>query len=219
MMRSISLFHPILAAFCFLWWSTATPVHAKGSASEERIREAFAESYRLESLQDYTAAAKALEALGRELVHPVYEANLRLGWLCYKAGDHDKSLTYYQRATTLQPLATEPLWGLLLPVTAKEDWVRAESLYKAILKQDHRNSTAHYQLGLIYYYRQNYPEALKYLEVSLRLSPFDYYSMLMTGWTRYFLGQKAEAKVLFERVLRFTPQDASALEGLKLLAP
>jgi tetratricopeptide (TPR) repeat protein len=140
MMRSISIFHPIIAAFCFLWWSTATPVHAKGSASEERIREAFAESYRLESLQDYTAAVKALEALGRELVYPVYEANLRLGWLCYKAGDHDKSLTYYQRATTLQPLATEPLWGLLLPVTAKEDWVRAESLYKAILKQDHRNA-------------------------------------------------------------------------------
>ncbi|MFM7033134.1 MAG: hypothetical protein ACKOX4_11555, partial [Bacteroidota bacterium] len=64
MMRSISLFHPILAAFCFLWWGTATPVHAKTSASEERIREAFAESYRLESLQDYTAAVKALEALG-----------------------------------------------------------------------------------------------------------------------------------------------------------
>jgi hypothetical protein len=92
MTRSISLFHPIIAAFCFLWWSTATPVHAQTSASEERIREAFAESYRLESLQDYAAAAKALEALGRELVHPVYEANLRLGWLCYKAGDHDRSL-------------------------------------------------------------------------------------------------------------------------------
>jgi hypothetical protein len=42
--------------------------------------------------------------------------------------------------------------------------------------------------------------------------------MLMTGWTRYFLGQKDEAKVLFDRVLRYTPQDASALEGLQLLS-
>jgi tetratricopeptide (TPR) repeat protein len=187
--------------------------------SEEQIRQGFAESYRLESLQDYSGAVKSLETLGQEVMESVYEANLRLGWLCYKAGNNDKSLAYYQQAIALQPLATEPLWGLLLPVTAREDWVRAESLYKAILKQDHRNATAHYRLGLIYYYRQNYPEALKFLEVSLRLSPFDYYSMLMTGWTRYFLGQKTEAKVLFERVLRFTPQDASALEGLNLLAP
>jgi tetratricopeptide (TPR) repeat protein len=192
---------------------TATP-----ESTELQIRDAFAESYRLEALQEYAAGAKVLEALGREVIYSIYEANLRLGWLCYKAGDNDKSLSYYQRAMTLQPLATEPLWGLLLPVTAKEDWIRAESLYKSILKQDHRNGTAHYQLGLIYYYRQNYPQALKYLEVSLRLSPFDYYSMLMTGWTQYFLGQKAEAKVLFERVLRFTPQDASALEGLQLLS-
>jgi len=41
--------------------------------------------------------------------------------------------------------------------------------------------------------------------------------MLMNGWTRYFMGQKDEAKTLFERVLRYTPQDASALEGLGLI--
>jgi tetratricopeptide (TPR) repeat protein len=191
---------------------------ATSDPTEQQIRDAFAESYRLEALQEYSAGAKALEAMGREVIYSIYEANLRLGWLCYKAGDNDKSLSYYQRAMILQPLATEPIWGLLLPVTAKEDWIRTESLYKAILKQDQSNGTAHYQLGLIYYYRQNYPEALKYLEVSLRLSPFDYYSMLMTGWTRYFLGQKDEAKVLFDRVLRYTPQDASALEGLQLLS-
>jgi tetratricopeptide (TPR) repeat protein len=186
-------------------------------SGEAGIRAAFAASYTQESNGDYQAGIKALEALGKETVFQLYEANLRLGWLCYKAGERDRSIQYYQRAIALMPLSTEPLWGLLLPVTAKEDWVQAEKLYKGILRQDPRNGTANYQLGLIYYYRQNYTEALKYLDVSLALSPFDYYSMLMNGWTHYFLGQKAKARTLFERVLHHSPQDPSALEGLGLL--
>jgi tetratricopeptide (TPR) repeat protein len=187
------------------------------AAQDQAVREAFAVSYKAEASQDYSGAIQALEALGIETVHAIYEVNLRMGWLSYKAGDNDRSANYYLRAIDLAPQGTEPLWGILMPYTAKEEWVKAEKIYKDLLKLDPKNGTANYQLGLIYYYRQNYPEALKYLEVSLKMSPFDYYSMLMNGWTRYFMGQKDEAKTLFERVLRHTPQDASALEGLGLI--
>lgn len=187
------------------------------AAQDQAVREAFALSYKAEASQDYSGAIQALEALGIETVHAIYEVNLRMGWLSYKAGDNDRSANYYLRAIDLAPQGTEPLWGILMPYTAKEEWVKAEKIYKDLLKVDPKNGTANYQLGLIYYYRQNYPEALKYLEVSLKMSPFDYYSMLMNGWTRYFMGQKDEAKKLFERVLRHTPQDASALEGLGLI--
>jgi tetratricopeptide (TPR) repeat protein len=187
------------------------------AAQDQAVREAFAVSYKAEASQDYRGAIQALETLGIETVHAIYEVNLRMGWLSYKAGDNDRSALYYMRAMVLAPQATEPLWGILMPYTAKEEWVKAEKIYKDLLKLDPKNGTANYQLGLIYYYRQNYPEALKYLEVSLKMSPFDYYSMLMNGWTRYFMGQKDEAKMLFERVLRHTPQDASALEGLGLI--
>ena len=187
------------------------------AAQDKEVREAFAVSYKAEASQDYRGAIQAMEALGIETVHAIYEVNLRMGWLSYKAGDNDRSANYYLRAIDLAPQGTEPLWGILMPYTAKEEWVKAEKIYKDLLKLDPKNGTANYQLGLIYYYRQNYPEALKYLEVSLKMSPFDYYSMLMNGWTRYFMGQKDEAKTLFERVLRYTPQDASALEGLGLI--
>jgi tetratricopeptide (TPR) repeat protein len=187
------------------------------AAQDQAVREAFAVSYKAEASQDYRGAIQAMETLGIETVHAIYEVNLRMGWLSYKAGDNDRSALYYMRAMVLAPQATEPLWGILMPYTAKEEWVKAEKIYKDLLKLDPKNGTANYQLGLIYYYRQNYPEALKYLEVSLKMSPFDYYSMLMNGWTRYFMGQKDEAKMLFERVLRHTPQDASALEGLGLI--
>lgn len=194
------------------------PSPPKDRATQDKaVREAFAVSYKAEAGQDYRGAIQAMETLGIETVHAIYEVNLRMGWLSYKTGDNDRAALYYRRAMVLAPQATEPLWGILMPYTAKEEWVKAETIYKDLLRLDPKNGTANYQLGLIYYYRQNYPEALKYLEVSLKMSPFDYYSMLMNGWTRYFMGQKEEAKVLFERVLRHTPQDASALEGLGLI--
>jgi len=208
--------------FVLMLWTAGTfaqtaPLVNNKAAQDKSIREAFALSYKAEASQDYRGAIQAMETLGIETVHAIYEVNLRMGWLSYKAGDNDRAALYYRRAMVLAPQATEPLWGILMPYTAKEEWVKAETIYKDLLKLDPKNGTANYQLGLIYYYRQNYPEALKYLEVSLKMSPFDYYSMLMNGWTRYFMGQKDEAKTLFERVLRYTPQDASALEGLGLI--
>jgi tetratricopeptide (TPR) repeat protein len=80
-----------------------------------------------------------------------------------------------------------------------------------------KNATASYNLGLIYYYRKDYVNAKKYFDVSLNLSPFGYNNMLMSAWTNYFLGNKNEATVLFNKVLLYSPNDKSALEGLSLI--
>jgi hypothetical protein len=39
----------------------------------------------------------------------------------------------------------------------------------------------------------------------------------MSAWTNYFLGNKNEAKALFNKVLLYSPNDKSALEGLGLI--
>ena len=96
------------------------------AAQDKEVREAFAVSYKAEASQDYRGAIQAMEALGIETVHAIYEVNLRMGWLSYKAGDNDRSALYYMRAMVLAPQATEPLWGILMPYTAKEEWVKAE---------------------------------------------------------------------------------------------
>ena len=69
---------------------------------------------------------------------------------------------------------------------------------------------------MIYFYRKNYIEALKYFDVTLTLFPLDYDAITMSAWTNYYLGKKEEAKVLFNRVLLMYQQDASAIEGLAL---
>lgn len=182
--------------------------------TQKELQDAFGKSYTLESEKKYDDAIKTLNAVVNE---KNYEVNLRLGWLNYLAGKYDKSIAHYSACILIMPSSTEALWGVINPYSAKEDWLKVEKSYLSILKLDPKNSTANYRLGLIYYYRKNYSTAKKYFNVSLNLYPFDYNSLLMSGWTSYFLGRMQEAKVLFNKVLLNQPNDSSALEGLSLI--
>ncbi len=79
------------------------------------------------------------------------------------------------------------------------------------------NSKINYALGNIYYYQKKFVLAEKYFDLVISLYPFDYYSNLMSGWTKYFLNKKNEAKILFNTVLIISPTDKSAREGLALI--
>jgi Flp pilus assembly protein TadD len=70
---------------------------------------------------------------------------------------------------------------------------------------------------MMYYYRADYNGALKYIEKTANMYPFDYYSVLMLAWTNLKLGRSREAEVLFNKVLLISPDDKSAEEGLGLL--
>ncbi|MFM8493036.1 MAG: tetratricopeptide repeat protein [Bacteroidota bacterium] len=205
--------HATRLLFIALVFSVIVSPHASGGDDpvQQKMRSAFERSYVLEKEKRYTEAMNALQTLNQPNEYPV---NLRLGWLAHHAGQYAQSVGYYKAAQKLQPKATEPLWGLLLPLNAQENWTEAEKVYLSILALDPKSSSANYHLGLIYYYREDFAQAKKYLDASLELSPFDYYSMLMSAWTRLFLGQTDDAARLFDRVLLNTPGDQSAQEGL-----
>lgn len=182
--------------------------------SQADLQNAFSKSYTYENNKKYTEAIEAINAVYSE---SSYEINIRLGWLYYLDKKYDKSIGYYQKCVSLMPVATEPLWGVVLPLIAKEDWVNLEKTYLRIVKLDPKNYTANYRLGLIYYYRKNYITAKKYFDVILNSYPFDYDSLIMSAWTSYFLGNMKDAKVLFQKCLLNNPGDSSALEGLGLI--
>jgi len=115
------------------------------------------------------------------------------------------------------PAATEPLWAMINPLTALENWNEIGKTYLIILKLDPQNVTANYNLGLIFYYRKDYVSAKKYFDVALNQYPFGYNNMLMSAWTNYFLGNKNDALTLFNKTLLYSPNDKSALEGLSLI--
>nr|MBP7497370.1 tetratricopeptide repeat protein [Bacteroidales bacterium] len=158
--------------------------------TQSELQVAFSKSYTFEADKKYDAAISSLNAVYDE---SSYELNLRLGWLSYLSAKQDQAITYYKKAVELMPAAAEPLWGLLNPYIAKDDWVNAEKTYLSILKLTPKNISANYKLGLIYYYRKNYSLAKKYFDVILNLYPFDYDCLLMSAWTNYYLGSMSEA--------------------------
>ncbi len=183
-------------------------------ANAQNLSEVFAKSYAAEKNANYTEAISVLNATSNA---NVYEVNLRLGWLHYANKSHKESISFYQKAMTLKPMATEPLWGLIYPLSAQENWVAVEQAYKDILKLDPKNSKANYYLGSIFFYRKDYTTAKKYLMEVVQLYPFDREALLLLGWSQFYLGNKAESKKIFEHVLNNKPDDSSAIEGLSLL--
>ena len=131
--------------------------------------------------------------------------------------NYNESIRYYEQAIKLRPKAVEALLGLCNPLEAQKKNDLLETTYKKILAIDPMNTKVNYALGNIYYYRKDFALAEKHFDLVISLYPFDYYSNLMAGWTKYFLNKKNEAKILFNTVLIISPNDKSAREGLALI--
>jgi tetratricopeptide (TPR) repeat protein len=183
-----------------------------GQSSDLQL--AFKKSYANETKGDFTAAIKDLKAVYGE---GTYELNLRLGWLHYSVALHTESMAYYKKAIDLMPASIEAKFGYVYPAAAVGNWDQAMTQYENILRIDPKNSQAHYRLGLIYYERAELDKALQHFQVGSNLYPFDYDFTLMMAWTSLKMGKMREAKVLFNKVLLISPDDASAMEGLSLI--
>jgi tetratricopeptide (TPR) repeat protein len=179
-----------------------------------KLTAAFNESYTKEKNAKYAEAASALKALYDE---KSYEINLRLGWLTYLQGQFSESLGYYGKAVELMPYAIEPRLGIVLPASAMGNWDLVVSHYNKILSIDPNNTLVLYRMGLINYERKDYKQAYSYFEKVVNLYPWDHDSVLMFAWANYMLGKTREAKILFQKVLLYNPDDASAKEGLGLI--
>lgn len=182
--------------------------------NQEKLQEAFKNSYSYENKGEYSKAIKELKDNYHE---DSYEINLRLGWLNYSSGNFTESMAYYQKAIQLQPLSEEARMGYVLPASSVGNWDSVLKTYLEILKTNPYNTTILYRVGLIYYGKEQYSQAYSYFEKVVNLYPFSYDGLLMFAWTNLKLGKLREAKVLFQKILLLSPNDNSAKEGLGLI--
>lgn len=175
---------------------------------------AFSDSYSLEKKGDFK---KAADVIKKVYSNESYEINLRLGWLEYNAGLFEESAAHYKKALNLQPYSEEAKFGLIYPKAAQGKWTEVIELYKKILSVSPNNTLANYRMGLIYYGQKDYSKALGFFKKVVNLYPFGYDALLMYAWTNLNLGKTREAEVLFNKVLMLSPNDESALQGLKLI--
>lgn len=184
------------------------------SYGQDNVIAAFKESYTLEQKGEFT---KATDRLNKVYQADSYEINLRLGWLNYLSGKLSESESFYDKAISLKPYSVESRLGMAYPLAAQAKWDELVVLYNKILEIDPQNTLVNYRLGLIYYNKESYEKADQYLEKVINLYPFDYDTMILLAWNKFALQKFREAKVLFNKVLMNNPDDASALEGLKLI--
>jgi tetratricopeptide (TPR) repeat protein len=180
----------------------------------QKLQTAFQQSY---SYEYEGNLPKAIESLKSDYQDNSYEINLRLGWLSYLQGLFTEAIAYYQKSIDIQPLSIEARFGYIYPAAALNHWEAVKRTYEEILKIDKQNKIANYRLGLIYYNDENYEAASKYLQNVINLYPFDYDGLLMFAWTNLKSGKFREAKILFNKVLLYQPNDKSALEGLSMI--
>ena len=186
---------------------------ARGQSFVEK-RDAFQKSHIQEATGGYIGAVNTLKEVYDE---KSYETNLRLGWLTYLCGNFTESRAYYNKAITLMPYAIEARYGYVYPAAAMGNWSEVIGQYEKILEITPNNSIAMHRLGLIYYGREDYENALPLFSKVVNLYPFDYDGLSMLAWTNYRLGKIREATILFQKALLNTPNGTSALEGLDLL--
>ena len=179
-----------------------------------KIQKAFENSYILESKEDFEGAINTLQDVSDT---DSYEINLRLGWLYYNKGNFNASIKHYTQAIDILPYSEEAKFGLILPYRAIARWDQVIMLYQEILSNSPNNITANYKLGMIYYNQYKFSLSYKLFEKVVNLYPFGYDSLIMYAWNSLQLGKNKDARILFNKVLMFSPKDKSALEGLSIL--
>ena len=183
--------------------------------NSELVMSAFYKSYELLEKLDYKGAVNSIKQVYDK---SSYFINLRLGWLCYLAGLQTESVSYYKIALELNTKAIEPKFGITYPLDLLGNKNELKAQYEAIIAMDSQNTSAHYKMGVLNYGNKEYQLALSHFDKIVKLYPSDSDGLLMLAWTNYQLGNTTEARTLFTKVLYFSPNNASALQGLSLKA-
>jgi len=178
------------------------------------IQATFIKSFESEKSGNYVAAINSMKTIYKA---DSYIVNIRLGWLYYLAKQYTESIKYYDKSIALKPYAIEARFGAVKPLSAIESWDKVKVHYVEILKIDSQNTIANYWLGVIYYNRKDYVNAIKLFEKVVNLYPLDYDSSIMLAWSKLNTGKSSDARVLFNHALILRPNDSSALSGLKLI--
>jgi len=181
--------------------------------SDEEIREAYHKSYRYEKAQSYDDAIKAITPV--LAAYPQgYTVNLRLGWLCYLAGNYANSKSYYQAAMKVAPASLEAKLGYTLPLLAQERYDDTETITKQIIRVDDANYYANLRLAFALRMQKKFEAAEAVLNRVLPLYPTDIKFLTELGLVKIGQGQPAAARRIFSDVLTLDPENIVAKEQL-----
>ena len=136
----------------------------------ESIKKHYFKSYDYEQMGKYTEAIKVLSPLYQKYSNG-YTLNLRFGWLFYLDKKYKDSITYYQKASLLNPYALNPKLGIIRIYLDTQYYVKAEKVAQELLKIDYYNHYANLYIIRALLAQKKYKAALKNIQKMLAIYP------------------------------------------------
>ncbi|HEV2828354.1 MAG TPA: tetratricopeptide repeat protein [Pyrinomonadaceae bacterium] len=185
---------------------TAQPSTSAGGSAKDFI----AQGDKYYGAKDY---ARAIEAYKKAIaVQPSAGAYTKLGHVYFFSRKYSEALSAHQQALRLVP--NEGIVHLNLGVVyrAMEQYDNAIASYREALRLKPDYAEAFNQIGLTYYYNlEKFPEAVTAFEQAVRLKPDDASYLKYLGSAYVDTRQKAEAKQIYQRLLKMDQAKAKAL--------
>jgi Flp pilus assembly protein TadD len=123
------------------------------------------------------------------------------GWAEHRSGNHQNGATSLEKAVALNKNNLEAHNALGVVYLFLEDPKKAEVSTRKVLDLDPKNGTAYFNLGLSLDRQQRYSEAVVSQEQAHRFEPRNPHPLLAQAISYDALGQKKEARKVYQKVL------------------
>ena len=181
-------------------------------AASAQTETAFAASYKLESEKRYEAAAQIIQPLA-ESGHEY--AALRLGWLSYRQGSYNASISHYNRVLQSAPGVIEARLGLMLPLMAQERWQDAAMQAQIALRQSPLHPTASLRLLLCQQALKQWEAMEAHAASFAKAYPSDVEALVFLARARIGQHNQKGAREAYGQLLERLPDHAEALAYLR----
>jgi len=183
---------------------------------ETNDSELIYKSYRAEYEQNYEEAINMVLLLEKKYPRD-YFFKLRTAWLYYSTGQYIEAEKYYQKAHSVNAKALEPLTGLMNCAYAIGLWSKVVEYGEQLLEADPLDSYTLSSVAYAYYSQRNYQTAAALYRKILDYYPADLSARGYLGWCYHFAGDDRGARREFETLLRYSPENKTAVAGLEAL--
>jgi len=208
MKRIVLLLLPVIAL------AAGSADQAERKSKEEMLGTLWQASLSAEKSGE-TEAALAKAAAYVKNGGDAYLATMRAAWLAYGQKKYDEAARHYLSAAQLRGNALSPRLGLLSVAQDKADVVAAARAGEGVLQLEPTNYRALMAAAWGAYQAKDHYQAHARYQCVMALYPEDTAAISGAAWSAFYKGQKAEAKLLFRRLVSIDPDYPYARQGLE----
>ena len=174
----------------------------------------WAESYRLESLTQYEAAARSMEGIISNDAKNEF-AILRHGWLNYLRGNHNQAIKDYKKAIEINSKSLDALLGIILPLIAQQRWNEASSYANKVLNVAPWNYYAHTRLMVAEEGLRKWDSLIKHAQSVNSRYPSDATVLVYLARAHRWKDNKKSARKVYQQVLERVPGHIEATQFIE----